>query len=166
VTGGLFHVFNHAIGKGVLFLCSGCFLEQTGTRDISALEGIGRKMKLTGLSLSIGLFSLAGIPPFSGFWSKLLIILGGLAMPSDNLLMSITIIVIINSIFSASYYLWLVQRIMVAKPKRGLLKVKEAPAAMIIPIIILAALIIIIGLMPGPILNLIGDVAKTLLGGW
>jgi multicomponent Na+:H+ antiporter subunit D len=165
-TGGLFHVFNHAVGKGLLFLCSGCFLHEAKTRDISALEGVGRRMKWTGASLSIGLFSLAGIPPFSGFWSKLFIILGGLGIPGDSFLSTITILVVLNSVFSASYYLWLVQRILVKKPSAGLKAVKEAPLPMVAPVVLLAALIILVGLTPGPMISLVESVSKTLLGGW
>jgi multicomponent Na+:H+ antiporter subunit D len=164
IIGALFHVFNHTISKGLLFFCSGCFWHRARTRNLIALEGIGKKMKWTGVSLSIGLFSLAGVPPLSGFWSKLFIIASGLSVPTDSFLTTITIIIILNSIFSASYYLWLVQRIVFRKPREDLLRVKEVPVLMIAPMILLAVIIIIVGLMPGPLIGLVNAVSRVLLG--
>ncbi|MEM3521496.1 MAG: proton-conducting transporter membrane subunit, partial [Candidatus Bathyarchaeia archaeon] len=148
LIGGLFHILNHAIGKGLLFLSSGCFIHETKTRDLTELEGIGKKMLLSGSSFSIGLLTLAGIPPLSGFWSKLFIIMAGLSILEDSFMKIITIIIILNSIFSASYYIWLIQRIMVKEPKPKAKEAIEAPLTMVIPIIILAILCIFIGILP------------------
>ena len=165
-SGSLFHIFNHAIGKGLLFLCSGCFAHETGTRDISRLEGVGRRMFLTGTSFSLGLFSLAGVPPLSGFWSKLFIILAGLSIAGDGALYTVAAILIFNSILSAAYYLWLMQRIMLRKPTGVAAEAVEAPGSMVIPIIILAALSVIVGLAPGGMITLMEYVGKAMMGGW
>lgn len=165
-SGGLFHIFNHAIGKGLLFLCSGCFVHETGTRDISQLEGVGRRMFLTGASFSLGLFSLAGVPPLSGFWSKLFIILAGLSITGDGVLSTVTAILIFNSILSAAYYLWLMQRIMLRSPSGEAAGAVEAPGAMVIPIIILAVVSLLVGLAPGGMITLMEYVSKAMMGGW
>jgi proton-translocating NADH-quinone oxidoreductase chain N len=163
IMGALFHLFNHAVGKGMLFLCSGCFTHEAATRDISALEGIGRKMPLTGGSFSIGLLTLAGVPPFSGFWSKLFIILAAFSFPQNGFMNMIGVIIVLNSVFAAAYYLWLLQRVMIKTPK---VKASEASIFMVAPIIILAVICIIIGLMPNLIINLAEKAAKAMLGGW
>jgi proton-translocating NADH-quinone oxidoreductase chain N len=165
LIGGLFHILNHAIGKGLLFLSSGCFIHKTKTRDLAELEGIGRKMLLSGFSFSIGLLTLAGVPPLSGFWSKLFIVIAGLSILEDSFMKIIAIMIILNSIFSASYYVWLVQRIMVKEPKAKAREAFEAPLTMVIPIIILAILCIIIGILPTNFIYLIENVSKALLGG-
>ncbi|MEM3677227.1 MAG: proton-conducting transporter membrane subunit [Candidatus Bathyarchaeia archaeon] len=165
-SGALFHIFNHAVGKGLLFLCSGCFVHETGTRDISQLEGVGRRMFLTGTSFTLGLFSLAGVPPLSGFWSKLFIILAGLSIAGDTALYTITAILIFNSVLSAAYYLWLMQRIMLRKPSGLAAEAVEAPGAMVIPVIILAAVSLLVGLAPGGMITLMEYVSKALMGGW
>ena len=163
ITGALFHLFNHAVGKGMLFLCSGCFTHEAATRDITSLEGIGRKMAWTGGSFSIGLLTLAGVPPFSGFWSKLFIILAAFSFPENNFMNTIGIIVVLNSIFAAVYYLWLLQRIMIKTPK---VKASEASLFMVGPIIVLAVICVLIGLMPSLIIVLAEKAAKAMLGGW
>ncbi|MEM1537937.1 MAG: proton-conducting transporter membrane subunit [Candidatus Nezhaarchaeales archaeon] len=160
VMGALFHIFNHAIGKGLLFLCAGCFIHEAKTRDISMLEGIGKHMAITGASFSIGLLGLAGVPPLSGFWSKLFIILAGYSITWDPFMIVVTTLIVLNSIFAATYYVWLMQRIMFRESK---VKAKEAPASMILPIVILALLCVVVGLMPGWIIEAAGKAGLSLI---
>jgi len=166
IGGALFHTLNHAIGKSLLFLCSGCFVHEAGTRDIAELEGIGRKMMFSGTSFTIGLLALAGIPPLSGFWSKLFIILAGFSIPDDGFLKLISVVMVLNSIFAASYYIWLLQRIMLKTPKPAVQKIVEAPFSMVLPVVLLAIACVVIGVWPGAIIRLATEATKVLLGGW
>jgi multicomponent Na+:H+ antiporter subunit D len=75
ILGGLFHLFNHSIFKSLLFLNSGAVEYTTGTRDLQKMGGLAEKMPVTATTGLIGSMSVAGVPPFSGFWSKLLIII-------------------------------------------------------------------------------------------
>lgn len=75
ILGGLFHLFNHSIMKSLLFLTSGGVEYATGTRDIRNMGGLVNKMPVTGATYVIGSMSISGVPPFSGFWSKLIIII-------------------------------------------------------------------------------------------
>jgi len=166
IAGALFHLLNHAIGKGLLFLCSGCFVHEAGTRDIVELEGVGRRMLYSGTSFSIGLLALAGVPPLSGFWSKLFIILAGFSVPDDGFLKVTSIIVVLNSIFAASYYLWLLQRIMLKTPKPTVSKAVEASLSMVLPVVLLAVACVLIGIWPSGIIRIATEATKVLLGGW
>lgn len=163
LTGGLFHIFNHAVGKGLLFLCSGCFLHEVKTRDLNLLEGVGRRMPWTGTSLSVGLLALAGVPPLNGFWSKLFIILAGLSITYDGFMVTCTSILILNAIFSASYYVWVMQRIMFRAPTGRVKEVHEAPLSMVFPIVILAITCIIVGIFPGYLISLSDHAAGCLM---
>jgi len=165
LMGSFFHVLNHAIGKGLLFLCSGCFIHEGKTRDISELEGMGKKMAWTGISFSIGLLALAGVPPLSGFWSKLFIILAGFSLPGDLFMRVTAIIVVLNSIFAAAYYLWLMQRLMLKEPTPIAREAAEAPLAMVLPIVILAIASVVIGIWPGTVISLAEKAALALIGG-
>ncbi|MFB0526348.1 MAG: complex I subunit 5 family protein, partial [bacterium] len=78
ILAGLFHLFNHATFKSLLFLNSGSIEYATGTRDLRKMGGLTSKMPVTGYSSLVGSMSISGIPPFSGFWSKLLIILAAI----------------------------------------------------------------------------------------
>ena len=75
ILGGLFHLFNHSIFKSLLFLNSGAIEYATGTRDLRRMGGLAKRMPVTGSTCMVASMSIAGIPPFNGFWSKLIIIL-------------------------------------------------------------------------------------------
>lgn len=75
IAGGLFHLFNHSVFKSLLFLNSGAVEYATGTRDLKKMGGLMTKMPITGATSLIASMSIAGIPPFNGFWSKLIIII-------------------------------------------------------------------------------------------
>jgi NADH:ubiquinone oxidoreductase subunit 5 (subunit L)/multisubunit Na+/H+ antiporter MnhA subunit len=71
VTGGIFHLFNHAFFKAMLFLCSGAVIHGLhGEQDMRKMGGLQKVMKGTGICFFIGCLSISGIPFFSGFFSK------------------------------------------------------------------------------------------------
>jgi len=75
ILGGLFHLFNHSVFKSLLFLNSGAVEYATGTRDLQKMGGLANRMPVTGTTNLVASMSIAGIPPFNGFWSKLIIII-------------------------------------------------------------------------------------------
>lgn len=75
-AGGLLHVLNHSLFKGLLFLCAGAVMHGTGTRTIDHLGGLFKRMPWTGMSFLIGAVAISGLPPFNGFVSELLIYVG------------------------------------------------------------------------------------------
>ena len=164
-SGAVLHILNHAVGKALLFLSSGCIVHEAKTRDLVKLEGIGRKMPLTGISSSIGLLHLAGDPPLAGFWSKLMIIWGGLGYFQDLFLLVSTAIIIANSIYAAGYYLWLMQRIMFGKLGSAAEKAHEAPSSMVAPVVILASLCIVLTFLIPWIMSIAKVSVLALIGG-
>jgi hydrogenase-4 component B len=74
--GGLLHVWNHGLFKGLLFLAAGSVIHTTGTRDIDRLGGLFKVMPRTGLAFLVGATAISGLPPLNGFISELLIYLG------------------------------------------------------------------------------------------
>jgi hydrogenase-4 component B len=75
-TGGLFHVINHAVFKGLLFLCAGSVLHSCGTGHIDRLGGLIKRMPWTACTFLIGAIAISGLPPLNGFVSEFLIYLG------------------------------------------------------------------------------------------
>src|SRR5512136_1832486 len=69
-SSGMFHLMNHAFFKALLFLAAGSVIHGIGTQDMREMGGLSKKMKITSLTMLIGSLAIAGIPPFSGFWSK------------------------------------------------------------------------------------------------
>ncbi len=76
-AGGLLHVANHALFKGLLFLGAGAAALATGTRDMDRLGGLGKRMPWTAASFLVGAVAISGLPPFNGFASEFLVFLAG-----------------------------------------------------------------------------------------
>jgi multicomponent Na+:H+ antiporter subunit D len=68
IVGALFHLVNHAMFKSLLFLNAGTVEYATGTRDLNKLGGLNRMLPVTGATSLVASLSIAGVPPFSGFW--------------------------------------------------------------------------------------------------
>ena len=77
-AGALFHILNHSICKGLLFLGSGVVFFGTGTRKLEAMGGLAQKMPFSALVFGIGSAAIAGLPPFNNFISEFIIFLAGL----------------------------------------------------------------------------------------
>jgi hydrogenase-4 component B len=76
LAGGLLHVWNHGLFKGLLFLAAGSVIHATGTREIDRLGGLLKPMPRTGLAFLVGATAISGLPPLNGFISELLIYVG------------------------------------------------------------------------------------------
>ncbi|HVN75345.1 MAG TPA: proton-conducting transporter membrane subunit [Thermoanaerobaculaceae bacterium] len=162
VVGALFHVLNHALFKSLLFLNSGAVQFRTGTRDIREMGGLENRMPVTSVTSTFGTLSIAGIPPFNGFWSKLFIVLGALA--AKNYL--VAVLTISFSVFTLGYFLLLQRRVFFGNLNERWRDLKEAPAAMSFAVICLAAQCLLVGVFFNQVVRgLIEPAARVLLGG-
>ena len=73
ITGALFHVLNHGVMKTAAFIAAAAVYTRISSTDVDSFSGLGRRMPITAFTLSISLFALAGVPPLSGFMSKLVL---------------------------------------------------------------------------------------------
>jgi len=158
LTGAILHVFNHALMKGAAFLCAGAFIHAVGTRMLDELSGIGRRMPLSTIALCITFFGLIGIPPLSGFISKLILFEAASAG-----MVWLTIAGIINTAISTGYYLRFINIIIRHESSERVTVAKEAPVTMLAPIFIMALLIILFGIWVQPILGFAQEAAASLL---
>ncbi len=144
ITGGLFHMLNNAIYKSLLFLAAGAIIYRVGTSRLDELGGIGRKMPITAGVFMVGALALAGMPPFNGFASKLTIFLAGIDA-GYSILSGVAAII---SAVTLTYMIRAFIAIFLGPTTRRFAKVKEAPGAMIFPMIVLAAFCILLGVLP------------------
>lgn len=158
IMGGLLHIINHALCKSLLFMCAGVIMHQTGTRDIKKMGGLIDKIPVTGIACIIGALSLVGVPMLNSFWSEWMI-LGGGAFSGKIL---ITIMGVGSTVITAGYYLWFIWRVFFGETPKDLEKVKKAPLLLRIPLIILAASCVILGVLPGLALTFIAPAAELL----
>jgi multicomponent Na+:H+ antiporter subunit D len=75
ILGGLFHLVNHAVFKSLLFLSSGSLEMATGTRQLKEMGGLVERMPVTRATCTVASAAIAGVPPFNGFWSKLILVI-------------------------------------------------------------------------------------------
>ena len=155
LTGTVFHVINHAVMKGVAFLAAALVLMQLKRADLGAYDGLARRMPLTAFTLAVAFLGLAGVPPLSGFWSKLLLILS-VANASYGWL---ALAAILNSAFSLGYYAWIIKRMYIDEgPSTE--KVKE-PFWFVLVFAVMVGLIIGIGLFPQQVIGFASSAASS-----
>lgn len=158
ISGALFHIFNHSVMKGISFLCAGIFIHQVGTRKLSELSSVGRKLPVTTVILSITFLSLIGIPPLSGFASKFILFTAGAVAG----MVWLVIAGVVNSALSAGYYLRFLKVLVRLSPNPRLEKAVEASPLMLTPPLLLLMLVIVFGIWPQPILELSEQAASSL----
>jgi multicomponent Na+:H+ antiporter subunit D len=162
LMGALFHIFNHALFKSLLFLNSGAVQYRLHTRDIDEMGGLENRMPVTSITSTFGTLSIAGVPPFNGFWSKLFIILGALA--AGKIL--IAVLGILVSIFTLGYFLIIQRKVFFGKLNVKWQDIREAPFAMSAAVILLAAACLLSGIFFHAVTNgLVEPAAMILLGG-
>ncbi|MDV3428190.1 MAG: hypothetical protein LIR50_14420, partial [Bacillota bacterium] len=142
--GALFHMINHAAFKSLLFLCAGAVLHQTGTTDLNKLGGLSKKMPYTTAFFIIGTLSISGIPPFNGFVSKWLIY----QATFEAGYAPVTIIALIASVLTLAALVKVIQSVFFGQLKEEYKDVKEVPLSMRIPMMILSAVCVFVGVFP------------------
>lgn len=155
-TAAIFHLINHAIFKGALFMVVGNVDHEAGTRDIRKLGGLMSLMPVTFTVALIGTFSMAGLPPFNGFLSKEMFFTGVLSVMELDVWnlqawgALIPVVAWIASIFTFVYSMLLVFKTFTGKQKPEELEQKphEAPLGMLIPPVVLGSLAVVFGLFP------------------
>ncbi len=143
IIGGLFHLFNHALFKSLLFLNAGAIEQSTGTRSLDKMGGLAKVMPVTAATSAIGSLSIAGIPPLNGFWSKLLIII---ALVQAKMYV-LAVLAVLGSVVTLWYYLVLQHQAFFGKLNENWKAVKEAPFWMSTATVLLALLCIVTGLV-------------------
>lgn len=149
VTGGLFHTMNHTLFKGLLFLCAGAVLYQTGTTDLDKLGGLSKRMPQTCICFLIGAFSISGLPPFNGFASKWIIYQAAYSRgmeTGDFLYALVTIVAVVVSVMTLASFIKVTQAVFFGQLRPGLQETEEAPLTMRIPMWIMAGLCVFCGL--------------------
>lgn len=149
LTGALYHAFNHAMFKGLLFLSAGAVLYATGTTDLNRLGGLAKRMPKTAILFLIGAFSISGLPPFNGFVSKWIIY----QATFEAGYAPVTIIALLVSVLTLASFIKVAQSVFFGKLPAEFENVKETPLSMRIPMWILAAICFIGGILPTYFIN-------------
>ena len=162
--GSVLHLVNHAFMKGCLFLVAGAIVYRTGRREIRDLRNLGTAMPWTAGAFVLAGFAMIGIPPAGGFFSKLYLILGAI----DAGQWVFVGVILLSSVLALAYfgnvirYLYFPPQADAAASPAGAGTAPpaaapaglEAPPSMLVPILVLAAGIIGLGLFNGTVVSL------------
>jgi multicomponent Na+:H+ antiporter subunit D len=165
LTGGIVHLFNHALMKGAMFMCLGAVFLRYGSVHIDTLQGLGRRMPLTFAALVVAGLSLIGVPGTVGFISKLYLVRAAL----DVGWWPVAALVLLSSLL-AIIYVWRVVEIVYMRPalvdhSGNDLSKGEAPPLVLVPMLLLTGACIYFGLSTDLSVGVAANAAAALLGG-
>ena len=149
IAGGLFHLLNHAMFKGLLFLSIGAVIHRMKSRNLSDYGGLARAMPITFITCSIAALSISGIPPFNGFVSKWMIY-QGLVQRFTTDGSAFTVVWLAAAMFGSALtlasFVKLIYATFLTVPEKPQ-GVKEVSVAMWTPMVVMAGLCIIFGVV-------------------
>ena len=143
LAGSILHIINHAIVKSLLFLCSGIIIYKTGIKNITDMGKLGYRMPATMACFAIGACSMVGVPPLAGFMSKWVLATAAFQAGMPYLV----IILLLSSLLNAVYYFRVIAVSYFGDPKIEVNKIDEAPRTMLFPVLVLALLVLILGIL-------------------
>ena len=142
----ILHLVNHAFFKALLFLGAGSAIHGAGTNDVWKIGGLFRYQKVTAITMLLGTLSIAGIPPFSGFWSKDEILISAFHHGHPLVFLSLVI-----ASFLTAFYMFRLYYLVFTGEKRSNYEGHESPWSMLTPLVVLASLAVFSGLLSKPI---------------
>jgi multicomponent Na+:H+ antiporter subunit D len=142
MNGAIFHIVNHAIIKSLLFLGAGVVVHQARTTDMYQIAGTFRPGRLLTCTFLIGVLSLGGLPFFNGFMSKWMIYIATLQVNPW-----ITLVALVTTALTLAYGLKAFHTVFMTNPNPSS-KRMEIPLSMSVPLVVLAGMCLLLGLMP------------------
>jgi len=112
--GAALHVLAHGVGKALLFLSVGVLAFGAGTRRIPDLAGVLSRAPVASAGFLVGALTVTGVPPFAGFWSKLLLVSGGVAMGGVGV--AVAALVVAESVVAFGWFLWVGHKVYLGAP--------------------------------------------------
>ncbi len=161
-TGGMLHIAFHATMKITLFFAAGAIYVNLHRENISQLNGIGRIMPWTMGAFTVSAIGLAGIPPINGFVSKWYLGMG--AVQSGQIIP--LAILVLSGLLNAAYFFPIIYTVFFRKGEK-LEGLGEAPAIMVVPIVVTALLSVLLGIYPDLFFNffkLASSIAASIVG--
>jgi multicomponent Na+:H+ antiporter subunit D len=147
LAGGIFHLINHAAFKGLLFLNAGAIEYSTGTRNLKEMGGLAKTMPVTSSTSFVASMSISGIPPFNGFFSKLIIIIA--AVMAHFYLLAV-LAVIVSIITLASFLKFQRYAFYNEDSNKKKNSIKEVPFPMLLSMIILSIICLLLSILIFP----------------
>lgn len=166
ISGVVYQLVSHGVIAAMLFLIAGVLYDRTANRMIDNYSGLSGKMPVFFVVVLIGFFASLGLPGFSGFIAEIMVFLGAFKSNSVNGLIheSLAIVATSGLILGAAYYLWTIQRMFFGPfyvkgnvAQEALTDLNKREYIVFIPLVLA---VVILGIFPQPLLNIIGPFAQ------
>lgn len=132
------YIFNHAFAKSLFFLVAGSLAYATGTRSMPRLQGVIQKMPLVGVGFGIAALSIAGVPPFNGFFSKFPLFAAGFELgKSQGWITAMMIIALMESVATFVWLLYKFGQCVLGKPSEDVVNAQPLTFSMKLVLVIL-----------------------------
>jgi multicomponent Na+:H+ antiporter subunit D len=164
ILGGMFHLVNHAVFKSLLFLTSGSVEMSTGTRQLKELGGLAEKLPFTRATCTVASASIAGVPPFNGFWSKMILVIASVQAGFYGLA-AVTVVVSLVTLIS---FLKIQRYVFLGELPENFRQTKENKGFMLVAMVFLACLCLLMAalvLVPGLKESILEPAVKVLTNG-
>ena len=156
MAGCLFHVWNHALFKSLLFFGAGSVVHATGSRDIEQMGGLARRMPATATLFLAGAIAICGLPPFNGFVSELLVYLGlvraAVATPGAPSAAWVAVaapVLAATGALAVACFVKVTGIVFLGTPRSAAAReAHESPLPMLLPMAVLAAVCALLGFAP------------------
>ena len=143
LQGAVYHLFNYTMYKGLLFLVAGALAYAAGSRNLNDLGGLGRRMPQTAALFVIAAAAIAGLPPFNGFVSKLMIYESSFAVHP-----LLPVVAMVTSMLTLASFVKVFQTAFLGPEKAALAEVREVPGFMRGGMALLAVVVLVLSLFP------------------
>jgi NADH-quinone oxidoreductase subunit M len=150
LTGSILQQINHGISTGLLFLIVGIVYERRHTREIAAYGGLSKPMPVFAILFLIAALSSMGMPPLNGFIGEFTVLRGAYQMS-----LPWAVAVVLAIALGAAYLIWLFQRTMLGEPAPENANLRDMTARELFVFAPLIAGVFLIGIVPGPIFDLL-----------
>jgi formate hydrogenlyase subunit 3/multisubunit Na+/H+ antiporter MnhD subunit len=171
LTAALFHVFNHSVFKSLLFFGAGAVLSATGARDMERLGGLIHRMPLTAFSFLVGSAAISALPPFNGFVSEWLTFQAILVSPElPQWLLKFIVpgvggLLALSAALAAACFVKAFGITFLGRARTDVARnAREADRGSLTAMLVLAALCLVAGVVPGYFIDALAPIAQTLVG--
>lgn len=136
--GATLHILAHGVGKALLFLAVGVLSYAAGTRHVRELGGVLGRAPIAAIGFLIGALTVTGVPPFAGFWSKLLLVTGAIELGGVGI--AAGVLIVLESVVAFAWFLWVGQRVFLGRASGPVAVLGPRPAVMEASLVILMVL--------------------------
>jgi len=165
LTGATLQMFSHGVITGLLFAMAGLVMHNAGERDLRKLGGLARQMPIIAVVFSIAGLGALGLPTTSGFIAEFLIFVGSYSSTAVAGIQVSTILAVLGIVITAGYILWMLQRVFYGPVLEKYNSVKDADILERVYMFILIAVIMLVGIYPAVLTNVIKLGVAPILGG-